>query len=57
MKILLGTTSTIYDHTKQKPDEPHFPNNNEMLAKRVRVEIKSQNTTIYSKNFIVNQFG
>ncbi|RGB24712.1 hypothetical protein C1646_772686 [Rhizophagus diaphanus] len=42
-----GSTSAIDDHTKQKPDKSHYPDNNETLAKKTRVEIESQNTTIY----------
>jgi hypothetical protein len=56
-KDVRGSTSAIDDHTKRKPDESHSPDNDETLAKRARVEIESQNTTIYGKNFIVNQFG
>ncbi|CAI2196132.1 4128_t:CDS:2, partial [Funneliformis geosporum] len=47
-----GSTSAIDDHIKRKPDESHSPDNDETLTKRTRVEIESQNTTIYDNDEI-----
>ncbi|CAG8567975.1 9732_t:CDS:2, partial [Funneliformis caledonium] len=51
-KDVRGSTSAIDNHTKQRSDESHSLDNDEMLAKRARVEIESQNTTIYENDEI-----